>query len=114
MGLAALAAQLGTVKGLDVRMAVTTAQQAPDKMDQRVAGRFRHNAATAYAPNCFQSVRTNCLNDAQCASPAAWTFPADGTSSLCKAPAPSQPALQKSGKWKCRWKVPGDSRQGRT
>ena len=87
---------------MNSRSAVVNIQQAPDKTDTRVVGRFKHKAAVAFPPNCSARVRTPCLSDEQCASPVPYVFAQSSDSSLCKAPAPGQSALQKLGKWKCK------------
>ncbi len=100
----ALMARLATLDSgrIDAQAAVVSIQQAPDKQVERVIGRFRHAAGTAYPPSLFESVRTPCLNHAQCAAPTSYSFQSPSDSSLCSEPAPAQPALQQAGKWKCQ------------
>ncbi len=87
---------------IDAQMAVVTVQQAPDKQEIRVVGRFKHTPATVYPPNCFERIRTNCLSGSQCSNPAPYKFQTSGCSSLCneKTSAEHKKTLKK-GKWKC-------------
>lgn len=88
---------------VDAQMAVVTVQQAPDKTDVKVVGRFRHSPATAFPPNCYERVRTPCLNDAQCGAPAPYTFTDKGDASMCLSPPPNKLDVQaKSNQWQCK------------
>lgn len=88
---------------IDAQMAVVTVQQAPDKTDIKVVGRFKHSPATAFPPNCYERIRTNCLNNAQCGAPAAYTFATPTDTSMCLAKPPQRPEVQKkTEKWKCK------------
>lgn len=93
---------------IDVRTAAVTIQQAPDKTDIRVVGRFKHSPATAFPPNCFGRVKTRCLSDAHCGKPAPYTFGEVSDSSLCQASAPTSPLQTTTDQWKCKGPKAGD------
>ena len=45
--------KLQSIGTIDAQMAVVTVQQAQDKSDIRVIGRFKHEPATSFPPNCI-------------------------------------------------------------
>lgn len=102
--------ELTKVGQVDAQMAVVTAQQAPDKTDIRVIGRFMHSAATAFPPNCNERVKMHCLNNGQCKQAHNFTFPKLTDSSMCcPNPKPISPAVVDKndpnlaiGKWFCK------------
>ena len=88
---------------IDAQMAVVTVQQAPDKTDVRVIGRFKHTPATAFPPNCFEQITTNCLSDSQCKKPVSYKFPAPNDCTLCsKTTEKDKLDTLTAGKWKCK------------
>ena len=88
---------------IDAQMAVVTVQQAPDKADVRVVGRFKHDPATAFPPNCYERIRTNCVNDEQCNKPTTPNFPEPTDSTLCgTSTLIDKTATLSAGKWKCK------------
>ena len=87
---------------IDAQMAVVTVQQAPDKTPVKGGGRFKHNPATVFPPNCFERIKTNCLSNSQCSNPVNYDFPSTGCSSLCASKTSNaHKKTLKAGKWKC-------------
>ena len=88
---------------IDAQMAVVSVQQAPEKLDVQVVGRFKHKPATAFPPNCFELIKTNCLNDAQCKQPVPYSYPDAVDSDLCtQVTDPDKKKVLQNGKWKCK------------
>ncbi len=86
---------------LDVQVAVTTVQQAPDKSDIFVVGRFAHRPAQVFPPNVAERVTRPCTSDASCTQPTNASFAAKDGSSLCTAAATNYPALTTDVGWRC-------------
>ena len=62
----AFTSRLSKLGAIDAQMAVVTAQQAQDKSEIKVIGRFMHKAATAFPPNCMERTKMHCLNNGHC------------------------------------------------
>lgn len=74
---------LQSVGAIDAQMAVVSVQQVPDKVDIKVVGRFMHNAATIFPPNCFERVVKPCLNNDECTKELPFDYPVKTDTSMC-------------------------------
>ena len=94
--------KLQSIGTIDAQMAVVTVQQAQDKSDIRVIGRFKHEPATSFPPNCIERVKMHCQDDKQCTTPHKFPFNNVTDSSLCT-PNPQDVVNPYSkGQWVCK------------
>lgn len=95
--------RLQSLGSIDARMAVVTVQQTPDKTDVRVVGRFKHEPAKAFPPNCMERVRMHCSTNSHCAAtPHSFQFPVATDSSLCEPVTQSVSLPFTTGTWACK------------
>lgn len=100
--------ELSKLGAIDAQMAVVTAQQAPDKSDIKVVGRFMKTPATAFPPNCMERKRQPCLTSGQCKTPFNFTFPKTTDSTMCvpktkkTTPATVDDKGKATGSWSCK------------
>jgi len=88
----AFTSRLSKLGAIDAQMAVVTAQQAQDKSEIKVIGRFMHKAATAFPPNCMERTKMHCLNNGHCKALKknhSFKYPKFTDSSMCS-PNPAQ------------------------
>lgn len=96
-------AALDKVPGIDVQMAAITLQQAPDTGAGRMVGRFVHDAAKVFPPNCFARLTAPCSDADSCTVPPVTPPPSPGDCNLCSAElTPAQRKTLVAGKWKCK------------
>jgi hypothetical protein len=94
--------KLQSLGSIDARMAVVTVQQTPDKTDIKVVGRFKHEPATAFPPNCIERVRLPCANADQCKKAYNFPFSTKTDTTMCAPdPMPVKNPLT-GGEWLCK------------